>query len=87
LLGTFLLRRRRMSRESQNWHDTYRATELVARRASSHERKIERLGIFELSCDACVLNLAARVKRSTSCATPGSAVSTVSMSRSATSRA
>jgi ubiquinone/menaquinone biosynthesis C-methylase UbiE len=49
---------RKVSRESQKWHDTYRATELVARRASSHRRKIERLGVFELPRDARVLDLA-----------------------------
>src|SRR5580693_475935 len=58
LRATVMLVSRKVSRESQKWHDTYRATELVARRASSHRRKIERLGVFELPRDARVLDLA-----------------------------
>jgi SAM-dependent methyltransferase len=47
-----------VSRESQKWHDTYRAKELVARRTSSHRRKLIRLGTLQLARDARVLDLA-----------------------------
>ena len=47
-----------MSRESQKWHDTYRATELVARRTSSHRRKLDRLGILSLPRESSILDLA-----------------------------
>ncbi len=47
-----------MRQESQKWHDTYRARELVARRASSHKRKLARLGVFDLPRDARILDLA-----------------------------
>jgi SAM-dependent methyltransferase len=52
-----MLRCRGVSRESQKWHETYRTAELVARRASSHGRKLERLGVLRLPRDAHILDV------------------------------
>ncbi len=47
-----------MQEPSHIWHDTYKNKLLVARRASSHRRKLERLGILGCARDARVLDLA-----------------------------
>jgi SAM-dependent methyltransferase len=45
------------SGETAAWHDAYASKELVARRASSHKRKLQRLGVLGLPRDARVLDL------------------------------
>jgi ubiquinone/menaquinone biosynthesis C-methylase UbiE len=47
-----------VTRESQKWHDTYRSSELVARRTSSHRRKLARLGILRLPRESRLLDVA-----------------------------
>jgi SAM-dependent methyltransferase len=47
-----------MRAESQSWHHAYKDKRLVARRASSHGRKLQRLGLFDLPRDARLLDLA-----------------------------
>ena len=47
-----------MARESTKWHDVYKDSALVARRASSHGGKLKRLGLFDLPRDARVLDVA-----------------------------
>jgi ubiquinone/menaquinone biosynthesis C-methylase UbiE len=44
--------------ETNRWHNAYRDTQLVARRLSSHERKLRRLGALSLPRDARILDLA-----------------------------
>lgn len=43
--------------ETANWHDAYRNKELVARRASSHKRKLRRLSALDLPRSARLLDL------------------------------
>jgi ubiquinone/menaquinone biosynthesis C-methylase UbiE len=43
--------------ETAGWHDAYRNKELVARRASSHKRKLRRLGALDLQRTARLLDL------------------------------
>jgi len=47
-----------MREGSQMWHDVYKDNQLVARRASSHRRKLERLGILAGPRDARLLDVA-----------------------------
>jgi SAM-dependent methyltransferase len=47
-----------MRQESQNWHSAYKNIRLVARRASSHKRKLARLGILSMLRDVKVLDVA-----------------------------
>ena len=47
-----------MREESEKWKATYKNEHLVARRASSHGRKLKRLGLFDLPRDARLLDLA-----------------------------
>lgn len=47
-----------MREESQRWHRAYKDKRLVARRASSHGRKLQRLGLFDLSRDVRLLDVA-----------------------------
>jgi SAM-dependent methyltransferase len=47
-----------MREESQSWHAAYKNNRLVARRASSHKRKLERLGVLALPIDAKLLDVA-----------------------------
>jgi ubiquinone/menaquinone biosynthesis C-methylase UbiE len=47
----------RAAGESTRWHDAYRSKQLVARRTSSHKRKLERLGALALPRNARVLDL------------------------------
>ncbi len=44
--------------ETNRWHDAYRDEKLVARRLSSHGRKLRRLGALSLPHDARILDLA-----------------------------
>jgi SAM-dependent methyltransferase len=44
--------------ESSQWYATYKSEKLVARRLSSHGKKLRRLGIFDLPRDARILDLA-----------------------------
>jgi SAM-dependent methyltransferase len=43
--------------ETSAWHAAYKNEQLVARRASSHKRKLERLGVLRLPRSARVLDL------------------------------
>jgi ubiquinone/menaquinone biosynthesis C-methylase UbiE len=43
--------------ETSRWHSVYKDESLVARRASSHKRKLARLGALQLPRDARVLDL------------------------------
>jgi ubiquinone/menaquinone biosynthesis C-methylase UbiE len=43
--------------ESVRWHDAYRSKQLVARRASSHKRKLQRLGALDLPRSSKLLDL------------------------------
>lgn len=43
--------------ETRRWHDAYRNEQLVARRESSHKRKLRRLGLLDLPRDLRVLDL------------------------------
>jgi ubiquinone/menaquinone biosynthesis C-methylase UbiE len=43
--------------ETTRWHEAYRNAQLVARRASSHERKLRRLGALDLPRSARILDL------------------------------
>jgi ubiquinone/menaquinone biosynthesis C-methylase UbiE len=45
-----------MAQESTKWHETYKQTELVKRRTSSHRRKLARLGVLDLPHDARILD-------------------------------
>jgi ubiquinone/menaquinone biosynthesis C-methylase UbiE len=47
-----------MAQETEQWHEIYRATSLVAHRASSHRRKLARLGILDLPRDVRLLDVA-----------------------------
>jgi SAM-dependent methyltransferase len=47
-----------MRAESQTWHAAYKNNRLVARRASSHKRKLERLGVLALPRDVKLLDVA-----------------------------
>jgi 2-polyprenyl-3-methyl-5-hydroxy-6-metoxy-1,4-benzoquinol methylase len=47
-----------MGSESKHWHDVYKDSALVARRTSSHRRKLQRLGILDLPRDARILDVA-----------------------------
>jgi len=44
--------------ESKDWYATYKSDRLVARRRSSHGRKLRRLGLLDLPRDARILDLA-----------------------------
>ncbi len=43
--------------ETSAWHAAYTSAQLVARRTSSHKRKLQRLGVLRLPRDARVLDL------------------------------
>ncbi len=47
-----------MAEESRTWHEVYKDERLVARRASSHGRKLARLGVLDLPRDGRVLDVA-----------------------------
>ncbi len=47
----------RTTGESNRWHEAYKDARLVERRASSHERKLERLGVFALPRDSRILDV------------------------------
>jgi ubiquinone/menaquinone biosynthesis C-methylase UbiE len=47
-----------MREESQRWHQAYKNKRLIERRASSHGRKLQRLGLLELPRDVRLLDLA-----------------------------
>jgi SAM-dependent methyltransferase len=49
--------RRHTTGETSAWHDAYHSKHLVARRASSHKRKLQRLGVLRLPRNARVLDL------------------------------
>lgn len=47
-----------MREESQNWQRAYKNERLVARRTSSHKRKLQRLGILGMPRDGMLLDVA-----------------------------
>jgi len=47
-----------MREESQKWHRAYKNKQLIARRASSHKQKLQRLGILDLPRDVRLLDVA-----------------------------
>jgi SAM-dependent methyltransferase len=47
----------RATGESNRWHEAYKDARLIKRRASSHKRKLERLGVFDLPRESRVLDV------------------------------
>jgi SAM-dependent methyltransferase len=43
--------------ESNRWHETYKDAQLVKRRASSHQRKLDRLGVLGLPRESRILDV------------------------------